>query len=152
MGENLNDGRGLEIENVKQILGGELYGYSNLECGKLPRGMDIKGEKNGQTYFFAVSVLNPNNHGVYFGSTNTSEWKKVLEEKDNIRFVLCRADLDIFDKNKVIEFTPEELLQYSDSCSFKLSFHVKFDALNNLIERNNSKFTKDVIARLLNKE
>ncbi len=137
--------RKAEIKKVKEYLRTNLgYQISEENC---PRGIDIVGKKDGVSYYFAVSVLN--NTGGYFGSTNKSEWKIEKENQGHMFFIIWRSDLDDGKPGKFTQFTPEEIVQYSNSLSFKLTFIVDFDAKGMISTRKNNKYTVEEIRNMV---
>ena len=81
---------------------------------------DIKAIKDGQVWYFEIKMTEKAE--CYFGASTYTEWKQAFEDPDHFRFVVA-IDLGD-DKWKFVEYTPEELMQFSTIPPFKINFTV----------------------------
>ena len=88
------------------------------------RPADITARKNGETYYFEIKKTSKEK--LYFGAATLTEWAEAVENSEHYKFVVAKerneTDFDF------IEYTPEELLEYSYIPPFKVYFNIYFDS------------------------
>ena len=143
--------RSVFIKEVERLL--FTLGYVVVERKKgLPRCVEIQAEKDGVNHFFAVMVVEPNNSGYYFDSTNSTEWKVAQSNDNRFHFVLLRKDVEESSPKRVVIMEPDDVLRYSSLTSFKINLNIPSQDLEtNAFKTGRIKLRREIINNLIKK-